>query len=153
MIWLLARCVSTNVRKMINPIEKELDSKENADRKMENQEFLQEWIHFLRTKNYPPLTQLSRAQKKHTPCCSLFFLSSSAISFLLTSVTGWLCHTKQTSTAAAAASTHPPTHLPTQPREEKTRTSKAKKCSKTVNCKRCANKAFGDCRWRRWGGI
>jgi hypothetical protein len=42
MIWLLARCVSTNVRKMINPIEKELDSKENADRKMENQEFLQE---------------------------------------------------------------------------------------------------------------
>jgi len=42
MIWLLARCVSTNVRKMINAIEKELDSKENADRKMENQEFLQE---------------------------------------------------------------------------------------------------------------
>jgi hypothetical protein len=42
MIWFLARCVSINVCKMINPIEKQLDSKENADRKMENQEFLQE---------------------------------------------------------------------------------------------------------------
>jgi hypothetical protein len=42
MIWLLERGVSSNVHKMINPIEKELDSKENADRKLENQEFLQE---------------------------------------------------------------------------------------------------------------
>jgi hypothetical protein len=115
---------------MINPIEKELDSKENADRKMENQEFLQEWIHFLRTKNYPPLTQLSRAQEKHTPCCSLFFLSSSAISFLLTLVTGWLCHTKQTSTAAAAAaSTHPPTYLP-NPGKTKHKLQKQKNAAK-----------------------
>jgi hypothetical protein len=75
------------------------------------------------------------------------FLSFFFSDFLPAHFSNWLTLSHKTDlNSSSGSSIHPPTHLPTQPREDKTQTSKAKKCSKTVNCKRCANKAFGDCR-------